>query len=470
MRLVFSTSPNTGPIWPNIGFDFEPPKRHLLEKLAAACPDIEVLPAEAQNVEQAKKLLAEDQDKQIDGYLVYLMACWTGVPMAIASAGKPTIFADMLYGGSGEFLIANAAARRAKMQVACVASSRLDDIAAAAQCFKILKRPGGTAEAFLAAVNQTRKERTRPPGDLTCPPDPVKPVSTTECLDRLRHSTILLVGGGWGATPEAIEAVFGTKVLRLEFKDLNLFYQQADPEQARQWADRWTQEAEKVLEPDRQTIQQSAAMYLGMRALMAKHQAQAISINCLGGFYGGHIQAYPCLGFHQMNNDGLVGACEGDLVSTITMLAMAHLVGRPGFISDPVIDTSKNQIIYAHCVAPSKVFGPKGPSNPYHIRNHSEDRKGAAIRSLMPLGYMTTTIEFHPGRKEVIFHQGKSVENVDEDKACRTKLAVEPNGDIEKLLNHWDQWGWHRVTFYGDLKGPVRQLADALKMRFVEEA
>ena len=80
------------------------------------------------------------------------------------------------------------------------------------------------------------------------------------------------------------------------------------------------------------------------------------------------------------------GACEADLESSISMLLMTYLVGRPGFISDPVIDTAKNQIIYAHCVAPTRVFGPNGPGNPYHIRNHSEDRKGAVVRSLLPLG------------------------------------------------------------------------------------
>jgi hypothetical protein len=95
------------------------------------------------------------------------------------------------------------------------------------------------------------------------------------------------------------------------------------------------------------------------------------------------------------------------------MLLMSYLVGRPGFISDPVIDTAKNQIIYAHCVAPTKVFGPDGPSNPFHIRSHSEDRKGACDRSLMPLGEMTTTVEFDAAKKQVIFHQGKTVENVD---------------------------------------------------------
>ncbi|RIK83846.1 MAG: hypothetical protein DCC67_05465 [Planctomycetota bacterium] len=44
----------------------------------------------------------------------------------------------------------------------------------------------------------------------------------------------------------------------------------------------------------------------------------------------------------------------------------------------------KNQIIYAHCVAMTKPFGADGAVSPYRIRSHSEDRKGAAIQSLLP--------------------------------------------------------------------------------------
>jgi hypothetical protein len=88
----------------------------------------------------------------------------------------------------------------------------------------------------------------------------------------------------------------------------------------------------------------------------------------------------------------------------------------------------------------------------------------------MPLGEMTTTIQFDHKKKQVIFHQGKTVENVDEDKACRTKLAVEVKGDVYKLLDYWDQWGWHRVTFYGDLKRPVYNIATLLGFEVVEEA
>ena len=57
-----------------------------------------------------------------------------------------------------------------------------------------------------------------------------------------------------------------------------------------------------------------------------------------------------------------------------------------------------------------------------------------------------------------------------DDRACRTKLGAEPVGDIEKLFTQWDQWGWHRVTFYGDLKEPVFALADTLGYKIVEEA
>ena len=151
--------------------------------------------------------------------------------------------------------------------------------------------------------------------------------------------------------------------------------------------------------------------------------AEAITINCLGGFYGGHLQAYPCLGFVELLDAGLVGACEADLLSTTTMLAMKHLVGRPGFISDPVLDTSQRQIIYAHCVAPTRMFGPAREANPFEILTHAEDRQGASVRSFLPVGYMTTTLEIHPGRKEILLHRAKAVDNIVIDRACRTKLA-----------------------------------------------
>ncbi len=476
VRLVFShhrqdeSGKQSEPGWPYLGYDQEGRKQTVLADLRRTCPAIEFLPVTAYNADDAKKIL--ERDSEVDGYIAYMVGGWAGAAETLAAAGRPTLFVGDLFGASGELLTAYSALRRAQRKVAVVSSSRWADVVAAVQGFALLKKPGGSLEAFVAACDRERRKRTPRAGDLKCVPDAVHSIPVEDCLRKLHSATILAVGGGWGmpGSGQAIEQVFGTKVVPVEFAELKEAGLKVDPTEARRRAEQWSAEAARVIEPTREDIENSAALYLAMLELMKRHNAQGITINCLGGFYGGHMKSYPCLGFCQLNNDGLVGACEGDLASTITMLAVTSLTGRPGFISDPVIDTAKNHIVYLHCVAPTKVFGPQGRSNPYHLRSHGEDRKGASMRSLMPPGYLVTTLKMDAGRRQVIFHQGKSEANIDDPKSCRTKLAVNVKGDLEKLFGEWDQWGWHRVTFYGDLRRPVEMLSQALGLTLIEEA
>jgi len=471
IRIVYSLhgAQQTGPDWPNKGFDFQPVMDRVERELRQRCPRFEFVSALATGEEQARKLLAEDQAAGgIDGYLVYQMNCWNRVVQTLATSGKPVLYADFQYGGSGGFLVYNAAFLRAKSaNVGFVASSRLEDLAEAVKCFALVKR-GGSTQEFVAATAQVRQRRTPPPGEMLCHADNLKPLSTGECLRRLKESKILAVRSQESG-PAA--PAMGMAVQNVAFAEVNEAWKAADRDEAQAVADRWEKSATKVEGVSRETLDSSAAMYLGMKAVLKKHGANAITVNCLGGFYGGHIHAYPCLGFFELNNEALVGGCECDVRSTATMVALTALTqGRPGYISDPVIDTAKRQIIYAHCVASNRVFGPQGPVNPIEILTHSEDRQGASVRSILPVGYMTTTVEFEQSRKEVLLHLAKAVANDPDDRACRTKLCAEPVGDLEKLFREWDQWGWHRVTCYGDLKEPIYALAEALGWKVVEEA
>ncbi|MBL7111942.1 MAG: hypothetical protein ISS19_08380 [Bacteroidales bacterium] len=425
IRIVYAYPDPDQPNWPNIHYDFEGHINEVHERLIRGCPGVHFLTSKTMvgTEEEAKKILA--MDEEVDGYVVYLAGClWGQLTETIASTGKPTIIADNLYAGSGEFLTSFAAVKRAGHPVLGISSSDPQDLADAVNCL--------------------------------------------DCLKKLKSSKVLVVGGN---VDSKIPEMYGTQVINVEFNEMNNTYEKISNKDAQKVAEQWITEAEKTIEPSKEEIIKSATIYLAMLELLEKYEAQAITINCLGGIYSKKlVAAYPCLGFMQLDNMGLVGACEADQRSTMTKLIMTYLAGRPGFISDPVIDTSKNQIIYAHCVAPTKVFGPEGPANPYHLRDHSEDRLGACNRSLFPLNEMTTTIQFDHMKKQVIFHQGISVENVDEDKACRTKLAVEVKGDINKLFDYWDQWGWHRVTFFGDLKKPVYNVAALMGFEVVEEA
>jgi hypothetical protein len=458
-----------GPDWPNKGFDFIPVMRRIDSELARRCPEFEFVSSQASGAEQARKLVEEDKVAgNIDGYLVYQLNCWNQVVQTVVATGKPVLYADFQFGGSGGFLVYSSGLLRAGTpNLGFVASSRMSDVAAAVRCFEVVEN-GGSISDFVAATRRVRLERTPAAGDAACKPNAISCLSPDECLGRLKQARILALrdqNSGPGGE------VLGIKIEYLPFAELNEAWQKADKDQAREVADKWEKEATRIEGVSRQTLESSAAMYLAEKALLKQHEANAITINCLGGFYGGHIHAYPCLGFHQLNNEGLVGGCECDVRSAATMVIGTTLTqGRPGYISDPVIDTSKRQIIYAHCVASNKVFGPTGPSNPFEILTHSEDRQGASVRSLLPAGYMTTSLEFEGSRKEILLHRARTVGNDPDDRACRTKLCAEPVGDIEKLFTLWDRWGWHRVTFYGDLKEPVCALAEAAGWKVIEEA
>ncbi len=470
IRIIYSLHgpQQTQPDWPNIGFDFQPVMDRINKELARRCRGFDFVTSLATGPEQAKKILDNDKSANIDGYLVYQMNCWNRVVQTMATSGKPVLYADFQYAGSGGFLVYTAGFIRQKApNVGFVASSQIEDLVEAVKCFTLVKKGGSPAE-FVAATAKVRTASTPKPGNLACEPDKLKTISPKECLRQMKESRILAVRSQESG-PAA--PIMGIPVDKVSFAEVNEAWKAADKDEAAAIADKWQKTAQKIEGVSRKTLEESAAMYLAEKAVLKKHNANAISINCLGGFYGGHIHAYPCLGFHELNNEGLIGACECDLRSTSTMVTVTALTrGRPGYISDPVIDTAKRQIIYAHCVAHNRPFGPKGRRNPFEILTHSEDRQGASVRSILPAGYMTTSLEFEQSRKQILFHQGKAVGNDPNDRACRTKLAVEPVGDIEKLFGEWDQWGWHRVTYYGDLKDPIYALAEEMGYKVLEEA
>ena len=457
------------PDWPNVGFNFRPVMDQFVAGLRDRCPGFEFVTSMAANEEAAKAVIAADKDGRIDGYIVYQLNCWNKVVQSAAATGKPTLFVDFAYGGSGGMLVYTSRFLTDKTpNVGFVSSPQIGDVAAAVQCFALAKQGGSDFATLTAAC---RRRLTPSAGDLRCTADPVEALAPKDCLAKMREAKLLVVTNKAGGSYAAIKQQLGIEVIWTPFEELNAAWKAADKDQARAVADRWQKTARAIVGVPRETLENSAAMYLGQKALLKKHGANAITVNCLGGFYGGHIHAYPCLGFHELTNEGLIGGCEADVRSAVSMLTMTAMTqGRPGFISDPIIDTSKRQIIYAHCVASNKPFGPQGASNPFEILTHSEDRQGAAVRSLLPLGYLTTTVEFDADRKEVLFHQAKAVAHVDDDRACRTKLAAEPVGDFEKLFTQWCNWSWHRVTVFGDLKQPVFALADALGWKIIQEA
>jgi len=429
VKVIFPAPEPGRPTWPYIDYDVAGRSKQVIATLQKSLPQIEFSADIYTDAEQASKALKSEQGK-FDGYLVYLTSMWTGVQEYVAENFHPVIIADELYSGSGGLLKVNSLIQEKNLPVVTIASSDFQDIIDAVRLFDV--------------------------------------------MNKMRHSTIAVVADGdtWGARKEIIKKtneIFGTQVVRIDSEKIKTLYEQVDSSEANSWKDKWIKDAQKVVEPDEDEILKSARMYLALRAAMQETHADAITVDCLGLYYANRLVAYPCLGFFQLNNDGQIGVCEADIDSTLTQMLMQYLTGRPGYVSDPVIDTATDQIIYAHCVATNKVFGPDGMANPYIIRSHAEDRKGASVQSLLPVGRIVSTAKVCTVSKSFIVHSALTVANIDDDRGCRTKLAAEV--DTERVLENYNysKGHWHRVTVYGDCRRDLVNLARLYGLDIIEE-
>jgi L-fucose isomerase-like protein len=433
--------------WPSSDFDPKLRRDYLLHRLESACKNIEFIGKDIiQNFSELKKI---EKKTDIDGILVYTLATFwykswarrraeTTDPDVLAFRRYPMILVSDRFGGEQLLFDFYDWASRNKLLILPISSSNFEDL--------------------------------------------VKALHLIEVIHQIKKSKILIVGKSgesldqshwWRQKSEeyfkTLKEVFGIEVITIDSEELNEYYQSVDKNSAHKIAEEWLNKASKVVEPGEEEIVKSARMYLAMKKAMEKVKADAITIDCLTLFYEGKLPAYPCLGFAQLNDEGSTGICEADLDGTVTQLVLRYLTRRPGFISDPVIDTSTQQIIYAHCTAPTKMFGKEGISAPFIIRSHAEDNKGAALQVIMPPNETVTTAKLNVLNKKVVIHQGKTKGNINEERACRTKLIAGVNA--KKIFKNYRYgiFGWHRVTVYGDFREGLSNLATLLGLEIIEE-
>jgi len=300
-------------------------------------------------------------------------------------------------------------------------------------------------------------------------------------LHHLRHSKVLLVSPP-AARPsgEGFQKQFGTAFAYPTYLDLKAAYDAVDPDRARRAAEEFIRSAVRVVEPSREEIVNSLRLHLAIQEFLRSQKANAIAIDCLGGFGRGELPAYPCVAFSKLNDLGMYGVCECDLDSTMTQLLVTSLSGKPGFVSDPVFDTTRNEVIHAHCVSATAMQGVGGPTSPFIIRSHLEDHKGVSMQVLLPAAGPVTVAKFS-GPTKFLVSTGEALGNVDDPRGCRTKIrtlvsnarkfldgysaamsAAEANTNTRDLL--------HRVVFYGDHLEPIERLSRLAGFQVIREA
>lgn len=419
--------------WPCIDWPYEKELNRILSAVRTLNPDMKFEVACYTDLAQAKADYEADLNAY-DGVLMLEMTCWSGIEQFYieqAAEGLPTIVADVPFYGSGSVLaVAAQLIREHNYPVPLLSTLDYNEIARAVRCF--------------------------------------------DAIRRMKEARILVVGNKDYRVEEEgqerFEKLWGCEFVNRDGALLNQFFAEASEEEAREIAARWIREADNVYEPTEEEIVRSAKLHLAIRNMMQANQCNAVTLDCLNLSYENQYlenkHMYPCLSHYEMLKNGIVAVCEADAYSTVSSLLIKFLTDRPGFVSDPAIDTSADQIIYAHCVACTKVYGVHDPRTcRYNIRSHAEDKRGASVQVIFPAGEKLTTIQTFPDRTASI-HSSTSVGNCGLEEGCRSKLVASANA--EKLLEQWSP-SWHHVTVYGDYRKLFGYLFKMKGVKLLEE-
>ena len=474
VRLVFSIwdDVQVRKTWPNVGYDFRNLLTYIADRLNNGVEGVQFIPGKAFDEKTMDAILAEDAKAgDIAGYMVIQMNSWPESAAFIAKkTDKPLLFCSYNYSGIGGWCVTNSAILRSKRKgYAFMSSLNFEDTIGAAGAFAKLKN--GTAEDFVKAATDYRLSHTPAPSEIKLKSGHRQCLAPDATLSKIKGMKILSVEREETALFEKIKKDFGIEVEAVPFEELNGYARKADEKLAAKLAKNWKKKAQYVEAVTDETLLGCAKLFYGMKDILADRNAQAITVNCLGGCYTGKLDSYPCLGFMQLQDQGLFGVCEDDLQSTVTMMVFSEMSkGLMGYVSDPAIDSSHRAIVYAHCVSTRRFFGPKGKEYPYEILTHSEDRMGASVRTIAPAGYPVTTLKFDIRNGKMAVHTGVVTGNDPDDRACRTKIVAEVKGDYEKIYDHWDTFRWHRVTFLGDFAEEAEAFARHIGYEVVKES
>jgi hypothetical protein len=423
IRKIYLAKPV--PTWPKPDLDIAAEMRRIdshLSALATAMPGIRLEGGELYRVPDEVPSSAEALGKPEGLFVFNLTSTLSTHIEKLASTGLPTILFSQPYSGHDWSSIPDM--RKRGLRIVCMATSNFGEIPGAVRLIRAAHLMKNTRILFV---------NTSAPA----------PAITARIWERLGTEVVHV-------TPERVKASF----------------ESVAENDARAEAQEWISGALRVMEPSEQDIASSGRLYLALRRIMDEERAQAVTINCLGLFAQKRLPAYPCLAFCKMNDLGLAGVCEGDLDSTLTQLMYTYAFGVPGYVSDPVIDTSNDTVIHAHCVSATRMDGPAGERAPYIIRSHMEDNKGASLQVKMRVGQVITMAKLI-NQDTMLISTGTITDNPDSDRGCRTKITTKV-ANARKLLEGYEG-GLHRVIFYGDRVGAVRDLAGLMQFRVVEE-
>ena len=203
---------------------------------------------------------------------------------------------------------------------------------------------------------------------------------------------------------------------------------------------------------DKEEISKALKLHNVILKIKEKYKLSGVTIRCFDLL--NKVNTTACLSLSLLNKDRVIGTCEGDIPTLITMHILNKVTNKVGFQANPSrIDIENKRIVFAHCTLPLDM-----PTS-YSFNTHFESNIGVAIKGELKEEEITI-FKLSRNLKDYVLLKGRIIRNLNEDNLCRTQIEVSIDENIEYFLNR--PYGNHHVIIYGDHTKEIKEYMDNL--------
>ncbi|MGI9599291.1 MAG: hypothetical protein ACR2QK_24220 [Acidimicrobiales bacterium] len=175
-------------------------------------------------------------------------------------------------------------------------------------------------------------------------------------------------------------------------------------------------------------VVRAARLDPALRQMIDGEQLDAITVRCFD--FLGSIETSGCLALAQLNDDGIVAGCEGDVPAALAMLWSRLLLDQPGWIANPAsIRSGANELVLAHCTIAPSLIGDMA------LSTHFESGIGVGIHGRLRDGPVTLIRIGGADLDRCWIAEGRVISSGAEPDLCRTQATIAVEGrPVQELL------------------------------------
>jgi L-fucose isomerase-like protein len=257
---------------------------------------------------------------------------------------------------------------------------------------------------------------------------------------------------------QMIEERLGVAVRHIETNEFFRHFDALDEDTVTDELDDWSEQFAEV-EPDRESMLDATRVYLALRELCEREDANGVTINC--GRFTEERPVVPCLAFDRLIDEGIMCACEGDITAMLSSLLLHAVSEQPVLMGNfgyrkGMFEAESGEVTIEHDLIPLSMASGAYTVRDYHTRNFGVTAYADIRQEPMTLLNIRSSLD------SIVAIEGH-INGSEDGGHCRIIIHMSVDGDVNELSRAL-VGSQHMSMAFGHWKHALTEAAEVLDM------